>query len=142
VWRQANGTWYWLTSSSGYNYASAGGKQWGSKSAGDVPLVADVDGDRRSDLLVWRASSGTWYWLTSTTGYNYRFAGGVQWGNLALGDRPLIGDFDGDGRADLTVWRASTGTWQWLRSSSAYSYATAGAVQWGSSALGDVPITK
>jgi CSLREA domain-containing protein len=118
VWRAPVGTWYWLNSSTGYSYASALSKQWGSQAAGDVPFVGDIDGDGIADLIVWRSSTGTWYWLTSSTNYNYASAGSKQWGNLGLGDVPKIADMDGDGKADLVVWRASTGTWYWLTSSS------------------------
>ena len=139
VWRPSTGTWYWLTSSSGYSYASAGARQWGAAAFGDMPLVGDLDGDRRADLVVWRRSTGTWYWLPSTGGYNYAAARGQQWGNAALGDQPLLGDLDGDGRSDLTVWRGD-GTWYWLPSSAGYIYAAARALSWGVPSLGDVPL--
>ena len=141
VWRPTDGTWYWLTSGTNFNYANMGGKQWGNASLGDVPMLGDMDGDGRSDLIIWRQSSGTWYWLSSSTNYSYAGSGGIQWGNPSLGDKPLIGDFDGDGRSDLAVWRASNGTWYWLKSSANYSYAAAGAVQWGNSSLNDVTLT-
>ena len=141
VWRPSDGTWYWVTSSTDYAYTSAGARQWGNSSLGDVPMVGDVDGDGRADLIVWRASTGTWYWLTSSSGYSYNAGGGIQWGNPGLGDQPVLGDYDGDGKADLAVWRASTGTWYWLTSSSNYSYASAHGIQWGNSSLGDKVIT-
>jgi glucose/arabinose dehydrogenase len=97
---------------------------------------ADVDGDTRSDVMVWRASTGTWFWLTSSTAYGD--GSSRQFGNQTFGDVPLNGDIDGDGRADLIVWRASTGTWFWTTSSSGYT--NGGSRQFGNQALGDVPI--
>jgi hypothetical protein len=139
LWRASTGTWYWLTSSSGYAYPSAGSRQWGSQSQGDVPLLGDIDGDGAVDLIVWRPGIGTWFWLTSSTGYAYASAGSVQWGNQPAGDVPYASDMDGDNRADLVVWRASTGTWFWLPSSSGYAYASARSVQWGNASAGDRP---
>jgi probable HAF family extracellular repeat protein len=138
IWRPDSGTWFWLTSSSGYAYASAGSRQWGNQSLGDVPMVADLDGDGRVELIVWRASTGTWFWLTSPTGYDHASARSRQWGNEARGDVPLIADLDGDGGGDLIVWRRESGTWFWLTSSSEYSYETQGSKQWGAS--GDTPV--
>ena len=141
-WRAADGFWFWLTSSSGYDLTSSGFKQWGNKDLRDKPMTGDFDGDGRDDLAIWRASTGTWYWLTSSTDYAHASAAQRQWGNEALGDIPAIADFDGDGRADLTVWRAASGTWHWLTSATGYSYEAAGLRQWGSQAQGDVPIMK
>src|SRR5436190_754149 len=101
VWRASTGTWYWLTSSSGYAYGAQGQKQWGDQGLGDVPLTGDIDGDGKTDLIVRRASTGTWYWLTSSSGYAYAAQGQQQWGNQSLGEVPLSGDNDGDGKTDL-----------------------------------------
>jgi hypothetical protein len=101
--------------------------------AGDVPLIGDVDGDRLGDLIVWSSTTGVWRWLTSSSGYDDGAAGSRRWGAGELGDMPFVGDFDGDGRSDLAVWRAATGTWYWLSSSMGYNPAAAVARQWGSS---------
>ena len=138
VWRPDTGTWHWLTSSSGYDRTFAGEKRWESGLDGDVPLLADLDGDHRAELIVWHPATGTWRWLTSTSGYDPAQARAVPFGDQALGDIPLPGDVDGDGKADLVVWRANTGTWYWLFSSTGFT--TVGAKSWGSKAMGDVPL--
>ena len=126
VWRPSDGTWYWLTSSTSYATGSHGQKQWGNQALGDVPLLADMDADGRSNMVLWRGSTGTWFWLTSSSGYNYASFGTKQWGNSAFGDIPLVGDFDGDRRADLAVWRSANGWWYWLTSTTATNTAPPG----------------
>ena len=122
VWRPGTGMWFSLNSSSGYASAPA---SLGNQSLGDVPLMGDLDGDQRADLAVWRASNGTWYWLTSSTGYAASQGVSRQWGSRAHGDVPMLADMDADGRMDLVVWRASTGTFYWLTSTSGYSHEAA-----------------
>jgi len=67
-------------------------------------------------LVVFRPSVGTWYYTTKFNSYNDYNA--KQWG--ISGDKPLLGDFDRDGKADLVVYRPSQGSWYWTTSSSSY----------------------
>jgi hypothetical protein len=140
IWRPSTGTWYWLRSTDAYSYGTYGTVQWGIQAAGDTPVAADYDGDGKTDPAVWRPSTGTWYWLRSSDAYSYATYVGVQWGSQADGDIPMPGDYDGDGKADPAVWRPSGGMWYALKSSDAYSYGSYLSWQWGSQALGDVPV--
>jgi uncharacterized delta-60 repeat protein len=93
-------------------------------SAGDVPLPADWDGDGRADVAVYRAGTvsspqGYFYYRPATT------SGGeftvIPWGTI--GDKPVMGDFDGDGKNDAAVYRPSNGVWYVLRSSDGVLFA-------------------
>ena len=79
------------------------------RSANDFRLPADFDGDGVTDLAVWRGlqtggDEGTWYWRASRDNsfHGARFGAG---GPTVPPDFPTPGDFDGDGRSDLAIWR-------------------------------------
>jgi hypothetical protein len=74
---------------------------------------SDFDGDGRTDVAVWRPTSGNWYLNTSSLAPRIQF----DWGSASLGDVPVPGDYDADRRADIAVWRAGEGNWYIIRSS-------------------------
>jgi hypothetical protein len=135
IYRPSTGTWFVLKSSS--NYTTSLTVAWGNST--DVPLAGDFDGDGKGDLTVFRPSTGQWFVLRSsadfvTYGSPFATYDIYSWGGA--GDTAVSGDFDGDGKADPAVYRASTGQWFILKSSAGYT--TVLTISWGSGT--DVPV--
>jgi len=126
VYRPSNGTWY-IRNWDGTSRSV----QWGV--LGDHPVPVDWNGDGIAELTVYRPPAvggtqyGTWYILASD-GLTYTW---VSWGEF--GDCPLVGDFDGDRRADLAMFRGTTGMWYIY-----FGKGATGSYQWG--AWGDIPL--
>ena len=118
------------------NYCQAGGNWTGALTSIDIQGTrelygwrdaTDYDNDGRSNLGVWRPSTGRWYVEDGAWDLHYGEAGDV----------PLTADFDNDGASDYAVWRPSgpyQGTWFVIKSSGGYMQ-----FQWG--ANGDLPTT-
>lgn len=70
---------------------------------------SDFDGDGKTDLSVFRPSTGAWYSQGSQNGFS-----GTQFGVAT--DKIAPADYDGDGKTDIAVYRPSTGVWYKLDS--------------------------
>jgi uncharacterized repeat protein (TIGR03803 family) len=102
-----------------YGTTSSGG---GSAGAGVIYRLrlttasGDFDWDTKSDMTVYRPSTGAWWTLNSSS--NFTTYSSVTWGTST--GQPMPGDYDGDGRQDMAYWEPSTSMWHILTSSSNY----------------------
>jgi hypothetical protein len=96
------------------------------------PVRADFDGDGRTDVSIFRPSSGVWWLNRSTDGI-----GAVKWG--LNGDLPFSADYSGDTKADFGIFRGKANHNDvdfWILKSPSFSY---NAYSWG--LPGDVPFS-
>lgn len=93
----------------------------------------DYDGDGVGDHAIWRPDSG--YWAVVNSSYHPVLGTHVsryiwqQWG--LPGDYPMQGDYTGDGKSDLVVWRPGNGTWYICSSEVNFDCSQGTAIQWG-----------
>jgi hypothetical protein len=112
IWRPGTGEW-WVRYSGTELHT---GIRWGKRD--DVPVPGDYNGDGKTDYAVWRPGTGEW-WIgySGTPGsVTQQWVSGEyttqKWGLESSGDIPVPGDYDGDGKTDLAVWRKGDGTWR------------------------------
>ncbi|QYO66775.1 cytochrome c peroxidase [Leptolyngbya sp. 7M] len=88
------------------------------------PAFMDFDGDRRTDVSIFRPGLGEWWIQRSSNESTVAF----QFGQGT--DKLVPADFTGDGKTDVGLWRESTGQWFILRSEDlsfyAFPFGTAG----------------
>jgi hypothetical protein len=112
---------------------------WGDAGADYAVAPADYTGDGRADLVAWRGRTGTaadagvWYIRNTATGT----ATGTRFGIGGGDDLAVRGDYDGDGRHDIGVYRRSNQTFYVLSSSNGSLL-----FQQSGAAAGDFPLAN
>ena len=103
----------------------------------DAFVTGDYLGDERADFAVWRGfgetADGFWY-IKENGGDRVLY---VPFGipGTSYTDRAIRGDYNGDGKDDIAIYRSRTSTFYWLDSP---DYTNFNAFQFGE--FGDVPV--
>lgn len=115
IWREVgtDGVFYILNNSTGTFRIETFGL------TGDILTVGDWDGDDKADLSVYRsgATAGAqsfFFYRGSFNNPNGNITY-IPWGTE--GDKPVSGDYDGDGSTDAAIFRPSNATWYVRKSS-------------------------
>jgi len=105
----------------------------------DVIVPGDYDGDGKTDIAVIRGAAGqiVWYVRPSSTGVITATAYAIF--GVSATDFPSQGDYDGDGKTDVAIWRPSA-----TPGSSAFwvSGSTSGVFSVPFGANGDYPVAN
>jgi hypothetical protein len=122
LFRPASGTHYvWLNNGDGtFPFSTATWSSGPNYGVNAVPELADFDGDGRSDIYFFRPDSGTHHvWLNSGNG-TFPLTTGTTWTSgpgYGVGGVTRLGDLDGDGKADIYLFRPAQGShYVWLNS--------------------------
>ena len=122
VYRPSTGTYFFNRSAAGY-----ASYNWGNRSF--KPIQGDFDGDGITDRGLSTVLGGQYYHYVeySSNGATYARAWGLN------GDIVVVGDYNGNDRDELAVWRPAEGNWYILDESD-----NVRVQQWG--LFGDIPV--
>jgi uncharacterized delta-60 repeat protein len=89
----------------------------GNQSQTSLAVKFDFDGDRKTDISIYRPNLGQWWYLRSSDNANRAF----QFGTST--DKIVPADYTGDGKTDIATFTPSNGFWSVLRSEDSTYYA-------------------
>ena len=112
VYRPTTSRYYLDEGARGYTGQTAGelGYQFGLP--GDIPLIGDWNGDGKDDFGTFRNNANgttSFYFDVGGRGWTGQSPDELGYAFGVVGDKPLIGDWNGDGRDDFGVVRPATG---------------------------------
>jgi hypothetical protein len=106
----------------------------------DVILPGDYDGDGKTDLATVRGSGGQIAWFVRPSSTGVISGGPTAIFGLSASDFPVQGDYDGDGKTDIAIWRPNADPTQcffWVLNSAT---STVSQAEWGQN--GDYPVAN
>lgn len=138
--------WYVALSQPGNTFSSAIWGTWSQASDWLDVRVGDFDGDGRSDVVGRSKDNGDWIVGLANGSNGFSSGKWSRWTSTIAWADVIVGDFDGDGRSDLTGRWAETGQWYTALSIGPSGFATslwstwsghAGAFKWLDVRAGD-----
>ncbi len=110
----SNGNWYvctFNTSTNTFDNCSTW-LTWGGGVGTFQPLAGDWNGDGKSDICLRNPSTGNHY-VRLSSGTGFYQGTNDNWIGWGAGSEfiPIVGDWNGDGKDDLMLWKTSTGEW-------------------------------
>lgn len=95
---------------------------------GDLPVPCRLAGGKNYEAGVWRPNAGVWY-LIEVNENGEKNPKIVYEGSYS--DSVFSGDYDGDGKSDLTVWRPDDGFWHIVKSGTGFDFNQSEHIQHG-----------
>lgn len=104
---------------------------WGN-GFGEIPLASDFDGDGYTDIGIYRRGSyPNWFFKRGGPAGFAPETFQLNWGDIT-GDVPIVGDFDGDGKADIAINRfGANPNWYFKLSNGTYIAGQSAPFAWG-----------
>jgi hypothetical protein len=101
-----------LSTGNGWSLATWGGGAGPGVPIGNQCMSGDFNGDGKTDIACYTGAAGNWAIQLSTgTGWSsFTWSGGNNPGT-SVGDRCMSGDFNRDGRTDITCYTGASGNW-------------------------------
>jgi hypothetical protein len=111
---------------------------------GDIPVVGDWNGDGHPKIGVFRVVNGVGRWYLDTNGNGVWNAGvDAVYTNFGQpGDIPVTGDWNGDGKTEIGVFRIVNGQGRWYLDTNGYGVLDPGVdtVYTNFGTTGDIPV--